>query len=346
MHTIAVDAMGGDHAPGPEVAGAVAAVREASELRVVLVGDESRLRLELERLDAADEARIAIRHATQVVTMDDEPGRAFRQKKDSSMRVAFDLAASGEADAIVSAGNSGAMLSHALFVLKRLAGVERPGIVTVFPTPGGTLTLCDMGANIEVRPRMLAQFGVMGACYDRLLHDKQRPRVALLSNGHEENKGTELTRAAHALLRAAADNPAAQFEFAGYIEGNAVFNDVCDVVATDGWTGNVVLKISEGVSSAIVRMIKAALGSSVRGQIAGLLAKPALMELKRTIDYSETGGALLLGVRGVVVICHGKSPAPAIKNAIKGAAEFARRELVAQLGQTLERHARLWEDVV
>ncbi|RMH37272.1 MAG: phosphate acyltransferase PlsX [Deltaproteobacteria bacterium] len=336
--------MGGDRAPGPEVAGAVAAVRSAP-VEVILVGDEPRLRTELARLGADREPRLSIRHATQVVTMDDHPSQAFRKKRDSSLRVAFDLVAAGDAAAVVSAGNSGAVLGHALFVLKRLPGVERPGIVTVFPTPDGTLVLCDMGANVDVRPTMLAQFGVLGAAYDRILHGRARPRVGLLSNGTELTKGTELTREAHALLEAAASHPDAAFDYVGYVEGSSLFHGVCDVVATDGFTGNVVLKVSEGVSEAVFRMVKQQLMASVRGRLAGVLARPAMVALKRTIDASETGGALLLGVRGVVVICHGRSDEVAIRNAIVASDRFVAGGLTERLGDALARHARLWESV-
>jgi glycerol-3-phosphate acyltransferase PlsX len=345
MNTIAVDVMGGDHAPGAEVAGAVAAVRQAP-IRAVLCGDESRIRWELERIGAAAEPRIAIQPATEVVTMDDAPGQAFRQKRGSSMRVAFDLVCAKEARAVVSAGNSGALLSHALFLLKRLPGVDRPGIVTVLPRPRGTLVLCDAGANVEVKPTMLAQFGVLGACYDRILHGRPRPRVGLLSNGAEASKGTDLTRAAHQLLGAAAANAEDAFEYVGYIEGTSLFSDRCDVIATDGWTGNALLKTSEGVSAAIFDMVKARLGASLRGRVAGALARPELLALRRTIDYSETGGALLLGVRGVTLICHGRSSAYAIENAIKTSDRFVQGGLIDQLGATLARHAGLWKETV
>ncbi len=289
---IAVDAMGGDHAPGPEVAGAAAAVREA-DLRVMLCGDGDKLRAELAKIGARESDRLTIRHASQVVGMHDHPGRAFRQKRDSSLRVAFDLVRAGEAGAVVSAGNSGAMLSHALFLLKRLPDVERPGIVTVFPrplshaeldaqarrgdpaalngVPMGTLVLCDMGANVEVKPTMLAQFGILGAHYDRIVHGHARPRVGLLSNGSEDTKGTELTRAAHAILRQAAQNPDAQFQYVGYVEGSELFRGDIDVVATDGFTGNVVLKVSEGVSQIVLRMVKAALTSTLRAKLGAAL---------------------------------------------------------------------------
>jgi len=394
---IAVDAMGGDHAPAPEVAGAVAAVREAG-LRVILCGDRDVLRAELARAGSGESERLAIRHASEVVGMHDHPGRAFRQKRDSSLRVAFDLVRAGEAHAVVSAGNSGAVLSHALFLLKRLPDVERPGIVTVFPrplsdaerealakrgprrgprplsdaerealakrgprrgprpvseaersasgsaepVPMGTLVLCDMGATVEVKPTMLAQFGVLGAHYDRIVHGHTRPRVGLLSNGSEHIKGTELTRAAHEILRRAAENPDAQFEYVGYVEGSELFRGDIDVVATDGFTGNVVLKVSEGVSQTVLRMVKAALTSTVRAKLGAALVKPALMALRQSIDYSEAGGAVLAGVDGLVVICHGRSDATAMKNAIKAADEDARAGLVDQLARAMKRHHGLW----
>ncbi|ACY14438.1 phosphate acyltransferase PlsX [Haliangium ochraceum] len=338
---IAVDAMGGDSAPSSEVAGAVAAVRELP-VEVVLVGDEPRLRAELSRLGRLVPPRVRIRHATQVVTMDDHPAQAFRSKRDSSMRVAFELCKSGEAQAVVSAGNSGAMLGHALFVLGRLPGVERPGIVTVFPTLRGKLVLCDMGANVEVKPSTLAQFAVLGACYDQVVHGHRRPRVGLLSNGSEATKGTALTRAADALLRRAALHPEVGFGYLGYIEGSNLWSGDVDVVATDGFTGNIMLKLGEGMADAFMLMVKRALEGSVRGRLGGALVRPVLGELKRSIDYAETGGALLAGVREVVTICHGRSDVTAIKNAIKLSAGFVRNALPARLGEAIARHRGLW----
>ncbi len=342
MTVIAVDAMGGDNAPGPEVAGAVAAARELA-LDIVLVGDEARLTAELDARGAGREPRIRVRHASEAVTMDDAPAQAFRQKRDSSLRVALELAKAGEVAGVVSAGNSGAVLAHGLFVLRRLPGVERPGIATVFPTPTGTLVLCDMGANVEVKPAVLAQFGVLGAHYDRLLHGHERPRVGLLSNGTEESKGTELTRAAHRILASCAEHPDAQFEYVGYVEGSELFRGDIDVVATDGFTGNVVLKLSEGVSEAVMRMVKAKLAASARAKLGGYLAKPALMELRDSIHYSGTGGAPLVGLDGVVMICHGRSDARAIKNAIGATGQLAEKALPAALGAAIERHQALWK---
>lgn len=288
---LAIDAMGSDGAPGPDVAGAVAAVREAP-IEVILVGDAARVHAELVRLGASGESRLHVEHAASAVTMDDHPAQVFRTKRDSSLRVAVELVKSGRAHALVSAGNSGAILSHALYVLGRADGVERPALVTVFPTPAGPITLCDVGANVDVKPSMLAQFGVLGASYDRVVHGRARPRVGLLSNGTEPSKGTELTRAAFPLLEEAAARH--DFAFVGYVEGSGLWDGAVDVVATDGFTGNVVLKTCEGLSA------------SLRG-----------------VDYAATGGALLAGVAGVVVIAHGRSDATAIKNAALLADRFA-----------------------
>ncbi len=344
MHAIALDAMGGDHAPGPEVSGAVAAVRE-NAARVLLVGHERRLKSELAALGAENDDRIEVVHAEDVVTMDDSPSTAFRSKPNSSMRVAFDLVKNARARAVVSAGNSGAALAHGLFIFKRIKNVDRPGIVTVFPTPTGRLTLCDMGANVEVKPQTLAQFGILGAHYDRIVHGHRRPRVGLLSNGTEDSKGTELTRAAHQVLLAAAKHPEADFNYVGYVEGSEIFHGHIDVVATDGFTGNVVLKTAEGVAEAILRMVKRALTSSLSAKAGALLARPALESLRDTLHYSDSGGALLAGVREVTTICHGKSDAIAIKNAIRASNQFVSKNLVAELESAMARHERLWQDI-
>jgi len=241
--------------------------------------------------------------------MDDHPAQVFRAKPDSSMRVAVSLVANGQGDAVVSAGNSGAMLACALFVLGRLPGIERPAIVTVLPTQTGTLVLCDAGANVEPKASHLAQFGVIAAAYDRVIHGRARPRVGLLSNGSEPGKGTPLTREAHALLSAAHG----AFDYVGYVEGSDLFRGAIDCIATDGFTGNIVLKICEGIAEGMF----------------------GLVDVPKRIDYTETGGALLAGVTQPTVIAHGRSDANAIANAIRSAAEFARRGLPAQLAQAI-----------
>jgi phosphate acyltransferase len=312
---IVVDAMGSDRAPAPEMEGALRAVREG-DLDVILVGDRA-------RLDIRD-PRIEIVHASEVVTMHDHPAHAFRGKPDSSMRVAVQLVADGRGDAVVSAGNSGAMLATSLFVLGRLEGIERPAIVTVLPTPSGPLVLCDAGANTEPKASQLAQFGVIGAAYDRVVHGRAKPRLGLLSNGAEAGKGTPLTREAHALLSAVTG----AFQFVGYVEGS-------DVIATDGFTGNIVLKTCEGIAEGLFGLVRQELEKTALARLGSTLVAPALRDLAKRIDYTEIGGALLAGVSQPAVIAHGRSDATAIASAIRAAARFANDHLVAQLAHSL-----------
>jgi glycerol-3-phosphate acyltransferase PlsX len=320
--------MGSDRAPAPEVEGALRAVRDGDgDLEVTLVGDRARLELLLGESDP----RVDVVHATEVVTMHDHPGHAFRAKPDSSMRVAVQRVAAGEGDAVVSAGNSGAMLATSLFVLGRIEGVERPAIVTVLPTPSGPLVLCDAGANTEPKASQLAQFGVLGAAYDRVVHGRARPRLGLLSNGAEAGKGTPLTREAHALLGAMTG----AFQFIGYVEGSDLFRGVVDVIATDGFTGNIVLKTCEGIAEGLFGLVKQELESTMLARLGSALVAPALRGLAKRIDYTEIGGALLVGVNAPAVIAHGRSDATAIASAIRAAARFANDRLVAQLKNSL-----------
>jgi glycerol-3-phosphate acyltransferase PlsX len=247
------------------------------------------------------------------------------------MRVAVDRVAAGNGDAVVSAGNSGAMLATALFVLGRLPGVERPAIVTVLPSPSGPLVLCDSGANVEPKPAHLAQFGVIGAAYDRVVHGRARPRLGLLSNGVEPGKGNQLTREAHALLSSATG----AFQFIGYVEGSDLFRGVVDVIATDGFTGNVVLKTCEGIAEGLFGLVRQELEKTPLARLGSALVAPALRGLAKRIDYTEIGGALLAGVTKPVVIAHGRSDAAALASAIRAAAEFAERSLPEQLGASL-----------
>jgi phosphate acyltransferase len=319
---IVVDAMGSDRAPVPEMDGALRAVRE-SDVEVILVGDRARL--------TVSDPKIEIQHATQVVTMHDHPAQAFRAKPDSSMRVAAQLVADGRGDAVVSAGNSGAMLATSLFVLGRIEGVERPAIVTVLPTPSGPLVLCDAGANTEPKASQLAQFGVLGAAYDRVMHGRAKPRLGLLSNGVEVGKGTPLTREAHALL-SAVKGP---FQFVGYVEGSDLFRGVVDVIATDGFTGNIVLKTCEGIAEGLFGLVRQELEKTAMARLGSALVGPALRGLAKRIDYTEIGGALLVGVSKPAVIAHGRSDATAIASAIRAAAQFVDDRLVAQLAHSL-----------
>ncbi|HET6147731.1 MAG TPA: phosphate acyltransferase PlsX [Polyangia bacterium] len=348
MAPIAIDAMGADGAPRVEVEGIVSAVREKG-IDVIVVGDEPRVRAEIARLGATGE-KIFVRHSPEVITMHDPPSMAVKQKKKSSMRMCFDLCKAGEADAVVSAGNSGAMMACGLFVLGRLPGVERPAIVTTFPTKLGECALLDMGANVDPKPTVLAQFAVLGSVYARLLHGKARPKVGLLSNGSEGHKGTPLTRDAHQLLARSARAEgagAADFDYVGYVEGRDIFRGQVDVVVTDGFTGNVVLKSVEGAAEAMLDMVRDEVRrGGILAKVGAALMTTALRRLKRRTDYAEHGGAPLLGVDGVALICHGGSNAKAIKNAIFVADRFAQSGLGKELTSAIGRHGFLWEPVL
>ena len=325
---VVVDAMGSDRAPAPEVAGALSAARTLA-IEVELVGDAARLEAALAQHDRDD--RISIVHASEVVTMHDHPAQAFRNKPDSSMRVAVTRVHDGKADAVVSAGNSGAMLACAVFVMGRSANVERPAIVTVLPTPSGPLVLCDAGANVEPKPSMLAQFGVLAAAYDRAVHGRERPRLGLLSNGAESGKGTALTREAHERLLHAKGN----FQYVGYVEGSDLFRGVVDAIATDGFTGNVVLKTCEGIAEGLFGLVRQELERTPLARLGSALVAPALRGLAKRIDYTEIGGALLAGVTRPTVIAPGRSDGNAIASAIRAAARFAETRLPDQLQSAL-----------
>ena len=327
---VAIDAMGSDRALGPEVAGALRATRTQG-LAVTLVGDARELARELSRAGGVAGDQISIVHASEVVTMDDHPAQVFRKKPDSSMRVAIAQVADGHADAVISAGNSGAMLACAVFGLGRLPGVERPAIIAVLPTPSGPLVLCDAGANVEPRASQLAQFAVLAAAYDRVVHGRERPRVGLLSNGAEDGKGTPLTREVNDLLAGMVGN----FHYAGYVEGSDLFRGVVDVIATDGFTGNIVLKTCEGIAEGMFGLVRQELERTPLARLGSALVAPALHNVARRIDYTEIGGALLAGVTRPAVIAHGRSDANAITSAIRAASEFATRKLPDQLASAL-----------
>jgi phosphate acyltransferase len=346
LRWIAFDAMGSDGAPGFELDAVALALRDpndaAQQIGIILVGDEKVLAAGLQARGLKPGPRLALRHASQVITMDDHPSAAVKGKKDSSMRVAFELVKKGEAAAVVSAGNSGGMMACGLFVLRRLPGALRPGIVTTFPTLKGECALCDMGANVDPKPEVMAQFGMLGAAYAQVVLGKTRPRVGLLSNGEEEHKGTELTREAHKILKGL--GPDCGFQYVGYVEGKDIFSGDIDVVATDGFTGNVVLKTAEGAAAALLEMLRAAFMSTARSKLAAVLARPALRAWKKRIDYAETGGAPLLGVNGLALISHGRSSPEALKNALFTAARFAERGLVEHVAKALSTQPA-WQQV-
>ncbi|MCM2263621.1 MAG: phosphate acyltransferase PlsX [Desulfuromonadales bacterium] len=320
---VAVDAMGGDHAPGPEVAGAVMAAREW-RIPVVLVGQQARIEAELatHRCVGLD---ISIRHASEVVGMHDSASDAVRKKKDSSIRVAFDLVRDGQASAVVSTGNSGATMAAGMFVLKRIPGIDRPAIATVVPNLKDQTLVLDVGGNVDCKALHLAQFALMGSVYMQQMFGKERPRVGVLSNGEEESKGNDLTRETHRILSRSPLN------YLGYIEGRDIYNGTVDVVVCDGFVGNVVLKVSEGLADAMGKMLKAEFGSRWLSRLGYLLARPAFLGFRKKVDYAEYGGAPLLGIQGTGMICHGKSSARAVMNAIRLAHEFEARQVNEQL---------------
>ncbi len=327
MMRVAVDAMGGDHAPVVEVEGAVAAAREYG-IPITLVGSTSRISAELSRHNTAG-LDIILKNATEVVGMHDSASDAVRKKKDSSIRVAFDLVKAGEADAVVSAGNSGATMAAGMFVLKRLTGIDRPAIAQVFPSLQGHTLVLDVGGNVECKPVHLVQFALMGEVYARHILGIDNPRVGLLSNGEEDSKGNELTRESNLILKEIS------FNYTGYVEGRDIFNGVADVVVCDGFVGNVVLKLSEGLAEAVGTMLKREIEGSFLSKVGYLLARPAFKRFKKRVDYAEYGGAPLLGIDGVGMICHGGSNAKAIKNAIRFAHENVEKKVNQRLAEKL-----------
>jgi glycerol-3-phosphate acyltransferase PlsX len=316
MRRIAVDAMGTDSAPEPEIAGAIEAVR-AGYAEVLLVGPQDRLSRELGRHEARG-LPIEIVHASEAVTMQDKATKAFRLKRDSSLRVAARLVHEGKADGMISAGNTGAVMTTAKIVLGALEGVDRPALAQVFPTSKGTAAvLLDVGANVDCKPHHLVEFAVMGETYYRVIFGVERPRLGLLSIGQEEHKGNVLTREALALLKLL------PVKFVGNVEGRDLYNGSVEVIVCDGFIGNVALKISEGLIEAVSSLLKEALSSTLSSKVGYVLARKAFRNFRKRVDYSEYGGAPLLGVKGVCIICHGGSNSNAIKNAIRVAAEFA-----------------------
>jgi glycerol-3-phosphate acyltransferase PlsX len=317
MVTIAVDAMGGDDAPKAEVEGAIRAARSLG-IRVILVGKQDIVRAELHKHEDVRDLPIEVQHASEHVTMEDSAAKAVRNKRDSSIRVAARLVRDGVADGFVSAGNTGAVMATAKVVQTMLPGVDRPALASVFPTIKGTpVVVVDVGANVDCSPRMLAQFAVMGDIYSRVIFRTHRPRVGLLSIGEEEHKGNELTRAATPLLKAL------PIHFIGNVEGRDIYAGDTDVIVCDGFIGNVALKVSEGLVEMVYQMLRESLEATITRKIGYVLSRTAFKEFKKRVDYSEYGGAPLLGVKGVCIITHGRSNANAIKNAIRVAAEFA-----------------------
>jgi glycerol-3-phosphate acyltransferase PlsX len=325
---IAVDAMGGDHGPGVVVEGAVIAAKEFGA-SVILVGDEAAIYGELARLDPRDLA-VEVHHASQVIGMGETPSVALRRKRDSSLRVAAELVRAGEASAFVSAGNTGAAMAISMFVIGVLRGIDRPAIAAVLPNLKRYTVLLDVGANVAPKPWHLFQYALMGNVYARDILGLDAPRIGLLSVGEEEGKGNELTKEVFEHLKESSLN------FVGNVEGRDIYNGHCDVVVTDGFTGNVALKISESLAEMLGAMIKEELTRDLRSRLGAVLAVPAFGRFRRRVDYTEMGGAPLLGIDGAAIICHGASPVKAIKNAVRVAGEWAKAGLNEHIKAALD----------
>jgi len=331
MITVALDAMGGDHHPRPEVEGAVQAAK-AFDVKVILVGREEVVRKELARCQGWESLPVEIRHASEQITMEDSAGKAVRSKKDSSIRVASRLVRDGIAQGFVSAGNTGAVMATAKVTQGMLHGVDRPALASAFPTLSGKpAVMLDVGANVDCSPNMLAQFAVMGNAYSRVIFRTPRPRVGLLSIGEEEHKGNALTHEAYPLLKTLEN-----LNFIGNVEGRDVYTGQVDVIVCDGFVGNVALKTSEGLVEVIGKLLKQSLRASVTRKVGAYLARGAFNEFKKRVDYSEYGGAPLLGLNGICVICHGRSNAKAIRNAIRVAKEFAEGKINERIATELD----------
>src|SRR5258706_3267475 len=332
MIWIAVDAMGGDEAPRNVVDGALAAVRHF-DLGVLLVGRsdaiEAVLEEEYSQVAGIDRERVRVVHAPDVVSLDGSPSAALRRKPGAWMRVAADLVASGEASALFSAGHTGAtvMAAHAAFGM--LPGVDRPALAAVIPTRSRPALLLDVGASVECRPHHLLQFAVMGRMFARVVYDIASPRIGLLSTGHEETKGNELTREAHRLLKSA------PVDFIGNVEASRIYSGDADVIVCDGFTGNVALKISEGLVEVVETLLSDELSSTITMRVGSLLTRRALRHFRMRVDYSEYGGAPLLGVAGVTIVGHGRSSAKAVRNAIAMAYRFSSTRFIERVEQDI-----------
>lgn len=336
---IALDAMGGDHAPKVTVGGAVDFVNVCKDSDVILVGDEQVLRKELAQ-KKYPASKITVVHASEVVGMDESPMTAIRKKKDSSLAKAVELVKEKQADAVVSAGNSGATMALALLRFGKIEGVLRPAIATIMPVFRDPFVLLDAGANVDCSPINLVQFAYMGNAYCRLILERKNPKVALLSIGEEPSKGNELTKEAFKLLEKS------DLNFIGNVESKDMFFGKADVVVCDGFSGNIVLKTSEGVAEGTIRMLKREIVKIVTGRLGYALLKPAFNNFKRMTDYAEYGGAPLLGINGNCIISHGRSSDIAIRNALRIAADFAQTQVQETISREISAVARPAENTV
>ncbi|MHB8231414.1 MAG: phosphate acyltransferase PlsX [bacterium] len=329
---IALDGFGSDRAPEPEIMGAIAAVESNEDLEILITGDEAALKNTLKKHNY--EARgIKIVHAPERITMDDSPSSIVRNKKNSSLRVAYELVKNKEADAIISAGNSGASLAIAMFVFKRIKGIDRPAIATIMPAIGGYTVLIDAGANVDVKPYHLAEFAIMGSEYASFMKGIKNPKVGILSNGEEASKGNDLTREAYKIIKNT------DLNFYGYVEGREIFNGKVDVVVCDGFTGNVILKASETLAETIFNLLREEINKSFMAKLGFFMARKSLKKFKKLVDHNEYGGAPLLGVNGAAFIAHGGATSKALTSAILVAKHFVEKGINANISHKIEANA-------
>lgn len=330
---IIIDAMGGDNAPQAIVGGAVAAQKEFG-VDLVLVGREAEVNACLAQCGGADNPHITVVNAQEVIDMHDDPATAVRRKKDSSMSVALNMLRSGEGDAVISAGSTGALLTGATLTVKRIRGIRRAAMAPVLPNGGKGTVLIDCGANVECTPEYLLQFAYMGSFYSGKILGVENPRVALLNNGSEDTKGTELCKATYALLKEAGEE--GRLNFIGNVEGTDVFTGKADVIVTDGYSGNILLKTAEGTIKFLLKNLKQVFKSSIRTKLGALLVKKKLAGVKKMLDVSEIGGTAFLGVTRPVIKAHGSSDARAIRSAVKQAIAFVNAEVIADIEANID----------
>ncbi|MEK6550661.1 MAG: phosphate acyltransferase PlsX [Pseudomonadota bacterium] len=327
--TIALDAMGGDHGPSVTVPAALAALEHEPDIKLILVGQREAIEAELARQRAGESARLAIHHAAEIVAMDEPPAEALRRKRDSSMRVAINLVKDGTARAAVSAGNTGALMATARFVLKTLPGIDRPAIVTTLPTTHGHVHMLDLGANVDCSADQLVQFAVMGSVLVSAVEGKPEPRVALLNIGVEDIKGNDVVKQTHERLRAA------KLNYIGYVEGDQIYTGDVDVIVCDGFVGNVALKTSEGLAKMIAQFMREEFGRNPLTLLAGIVALPVMRAFRRRVDPRRYNGATLIGLNGTVIKSHGGADRLAFRQAIFEAVAETKQDVPARIGREI-----------
>ena len=332
--TVAIDCMGGDHGPDVTVQAALDFVKMHDDVHVLLVGIESRL---CPLLEGVSNPRVSFRHASEIVEMDESPALAIRNKKDSSMRVAIDLVKSGEADACVSAGNTGALMAISRFVLQLLPGIDRPAICGVLPTVNGHVHVLDLGANVDCSPEHLLQFGIMGASLVGAIEHKDRPSVGILNIGEEDIKGNDVVKRAAELLKDSGLN------FVGNVEGDGLYKGEAEVIVCDGFVGNVALKASEGLAQMLATFLRQEFGRNILTKLIAILAIPVLRHFKRRVDHRRYNGASLLGLKGIVVKSHGSADAFSFRNALERAADIVRGGVLTRISERVAQQQPIQE---